>query len=1251
LFLFPIKSSKANGTTYYVDNTITDTNPASATPDCTNYNLTTYTCSGGSASAFATIADINAFSALAPGDSVLFRRGQTWREQLTVPSSGSAGNPITFGAYGSGADPIINGTDIITGWTEHLENILTNGDFEDWADPTCPDGWSKEGTHDASNYVEESPANKLHIVSDGTWTGIVQGANLIQGVTYSYSIKVDTVISGSIKLRFGGTSSEVVIDSVGTHTGQKGVGAGDTRFFVARNVACDIVVDEVIVSPPNLWKATVTTEPGRVWFDGTVGTKRTSLATVTAAGDWYWAGGVLYIYSTSDPDTAFTNPGVEVTTATAAINTNAKSYVTIDGIDLQKATNGVYVSVADATTPSNITVQNCTISDVDLSAVLIGDTIGTHVTPSEVTIANNTFTNWHRKYPGPGSDYALGTIWAPALYVLYGDGSGGDNLTVSSNTFTSDITGNDSNQYRNGIAIYTGDNLIISGNIITGADHGIQVSGPGTANGYVDTYTITRNYIHDTADDAIWLAGVQSTDSLTAYNLLVANGDQGIATQACGTGSYGTIANNTIDSSYYCSILFIYGIGSTNLQNNIITNYGISGSNADPTNGKVVAAVCLSTGTTNLGSGTVDNNIYYKSGNSTPFYELTLAARTLTQWKSDMSKDASSLNSDPLFVDAANYDFHLQSGSPCINSGTPVSLTEDYAGNTVPNSAWPDIGAYEYSLDASTYYVDATSGDNSNHGTDSDNPVQTIARINEGEFSAGDTIYFKRGETWAEQLTVPSSGTSGNPITFSAYGSGTSGPTIDAGNTRDYGIDTNSQDYIVLEKLRVIGGVIANVLLDGANQTDLNYSVLTDGEAGVKINSTGSKVQNCTIYNNAVGIDVDAAGWLKNSILWNNTDDLDETGASINKLTNHIGDDGKGNPRFDNAANNDFSITGESPCRDKGTLLGFSSDFLGNPVPDGSLPDIGAYEYQTPALGTPLQPRPGPNGFKVIINNNDETTNQREVSLTFEAGSNVRYVAVSETPNFRKSLFSPTAFQSFKPGTCRTFTLSEGEGTKTVYAMFATSYGTFSDIVSDSIILDTTENTPSSAEATEDKEENSETENQNQEQEQEEQTLTSDLIRASDNKVYRIINNKKHWIPNPEVFNDYGYDWNDIQDSNSAQLADYFQARLLRPQGDYRVYYLTEAGMVRHIPSPEVFNSYNNKWEDIIEVSQKEINSYPINNLIRLENGIKVYKIADGIKRWIKTAEVFNRLKYDWNKIAPVNRTELDYYEEGKVIE
>ncbi len=90
--------------TYYVNSA------ADAGGDGTTWALT------GAHRAFKTIAQVNAAS-FSPGDSVLFNRGDIWREQLTIPSSGSAGRPITFGAYGTGALPILNGSDVVSTWT------------------------------------------------------------------------------------------------------------------------------------------------------------------------------------------------------------------------------------------------------------------------------------------------------------------------------------------------------------------------------------------------------------------------------------------------------------------------------------------------------------------------------------------------------------------------------------------------------------------------------------------------------------------------------------------------------------------------------------------------------------------------------------------------------------------------------------------------------------------------------------------------------------------------------------------------------------------------------------------------------------------------------------------------------------------------------------------------------------------------------------------------------------------------------
>jgi len=68
------------------------------------------------ATAWQSISKVNATN-LSAGSIVGFKRGGTWRESLKVPSSGSSGASITFASYGTGAQPIINGSDVISSWS------------------------------------------------------------------------------------------------------------------------------------------------------------------------------------------------------------------------------------------------------------------------------------------------------------------------------------------------------------------------------------------------------------------------------------------------------------------------------------------------------------------------------------------------------------------------------------------------------------------------------------------------------------------------------------------------------------------------------------------------------------------------------------------------------------------------------------------------------------------------------------------------------------------------------------------------------------------------------------------------------------------------------------------------------------------------------------------------------------------------------------------------------------------------------
>ncbi len=108
--------------------------------------------------------------------------------------------------------------------------------------------------------------------------------------------------------------------------------------------------------------------------------------------------------------------------------------------------------------------------------------------------------------------------------------------------------------------------------------------------------------------------------------------------------------------------------------------------------------------------------------------------------------------------------------------------------------------------------------------------------------------------------------------------------------------------------------------------------------------------------------------------------------------------------------------------------------------------------------------------------------------------------------------------------------------------------------------------------------------------------------------------------------------------------------RLVKSPISPKVYYITEKGLKRWIPNEKVFLSYGNRWQDIVTLPDYQINSYPDNILIQVPGDKKVYKIEGIIKRWIVTAEAFIKYNFQWNQIAPINQTELDFYQTGASI-
>jgi len=89
--------------------------------------------------------------------------------------------------------------------------------------------------------------------------------------------------------------------------------------------------------------------------------------------------------------------------------------------------------------------------------------------------------------------------------------------------------------------------------------------------------------------------------------------------------------------------------------------------------------------------------------------------------------------------------------------------------------------------------------------------------------------------------------------------------------------------------------------------------------------------------------------------------------------------------------------------------------------------------------------------FAISINNGANSTASREVVLNLTAGPDTVRMALSNNPEFANAVQETYS-------TTKTWTMSDGQGQKTVYAKFYTSYGVSSGVVFDNIVY--SENSP-----------------------------------------------------------------------------------------------------------------------------------------------------------------------------------------------
>ncbi len=355
---------------------------------------------------------------------------------------------------------------------------------------------------------------------------------------------------------------------------------------------------------------------------------------------------------------------------------------------------------------------------------------------------------------------------------------------------------------------------------------------------------------------------------------------------------------------------------------------------------------------------------------------------------------------DPLFVDAANGDYRLQSGSPCIDSGSNAGVTWqflDVAGVHRKIGASVDMGCHEYSTHyaPTTLFVDGTTGDDTNDGLSWSSAKATIQNalnwsIDNDTILVADGRYVGMGNNGAvnnedrsRRVTIQSvngpektfidgegvrrcaklstsldartnqcvatlSGftlTNGCHDTCSGVSHGVVENCVIAGCVSRKGTTSGSDDSGAASQC-----VLRNCLIRG--NTSLN-----ENGSNVAAGANKSELYNCTVVGNVAAAGTPAGGLYDctayNSIIVGNTvggiaADVAECALTNCCLTSL--QRGRGNivafPEFADEANGDFRLSLDSPCIDAGAdeyAVG-DSDLWGNPRIQGAHVDMGAYE-------------------------------------------------------------------------------------------------------------------------------------------------------------------------------------------------------------------------------------------------------------------------------------------------------------------
>jgi parallel beta-helix repeat protein len=286
-----------------------------------------------------TITKLNSFfSSLKPGDSVLFRRGDTFTGTITVSVSGTAALPIIISAYGAGAQPIISGLVPVTGWTLVSGNIYQG---------SCPGAGSSVAI----------------VMLNGVPQAIGRWPNL--DAAKSGYLNVDSHVNDS------------QITSAGLNTAVNWAGAEVVirknhwiidRGTISSNTATVINYSDISgYQPTNNFGFFIQNSPN----------------TLDEQGEWYYnpTAKTLQMYLTSAP----TNTSVQVSSTAYLVSSSGKNYITFNGLTFWGANTHIF----NINNSTGFQIKSCVLNGAGQNGISALSTTRLVIDHTTIKYANN----------------------------------------------------------------------------------------------------------------------------------------------------------------------------------------------------------------------------------------------------------------------------------------------------------------------------------------------------------------------------------------------------------------------------------------------------------------------------------------------------------------------------------------------------------------------------------------------------------------------------------------------------------------------------------------------------------------------------------------------------------------------------------------------------------------------------------------------------------------------------------------------